>query len=82
MVPFRYEQIAVRLPEDVVEYIDRLVAEGGGASRADVVARALDRERRREVALRDAAILARSGPDPDLDRLAAHAARAPMDDLD
>jgi metal-responsive CopG/Arc/MetJ family transcriptional regulator len=33
-------QIAVRLPEELVEYVDSLVREGAG-SRATVVARAL-----------------------------------------
>ncbi len=76
-------QIAVRLPEELAEFIDRLVSEGRAPSRAAVVSRALHRERRREVAARDAAILAAvRGDDDDLDALARHAARTPMDDLD
>jgi Arc/MetJ-type ribon-helix-helix transcriptional regulator len=59
-------QIAVRLPDDTVAFLDRLVAEKKAASRAEVIARALERERRREMAARDAAILAESGEDPDL----------------
>jgi len=59
-------QIAVRLPDDVVAFLDRLVAEKKAASRAEVVTRALERERRLELAARDAAILADSGEDPDL----------------
>ena len=51
-------------------------------SRAAVVSQALRRERRREVAARDAAILATAGADDDLDALAEHAARTPLDDLD
>jgi Arc/MetJ-type ribon-helix-helix transcriptional regulator len=74
-------QVAVRLPEDLVRFIDRLVADGRASSRAAVVAQALQRERRREVAARDAAILASAGPD-DLDGLAEHVARFPLDDLD
>lgn len=70
-------QIAVRLPDDLVEFVDRLVADGAASSRAAVVKRALDRERRREVAARDAAILAGSSPDPDLQSLAEYAARMP-----
>lgn len=46
------------------------------------MARALDRERRREIAARDAAILARTGPEADLDDLAEYATRTPLDDLD
>lgn len=76
------KQIAVRLPDDIVEFIDRLVDDGKASSRAVVVARAVDRERRREIAARDAAILAQAGADPDLDSLAEHAARTPLDDLD
>ncbi|MGH3718809.1 MAG: YlcI/YnfO family protein [Pseudonocardiaceae bacterium] len=76
------KQIAVRLPEDIVEFIDQLVEHGEASSRATVVARAVDRERRRKVAARDAAILARSPGDPDLDSLAEYAARTAVDDLD
>ncbi len=76
------KQIAVRLPDDIVDFIDQLVANGQASSRAVVVARAIDRERRREIAARDAAILARAGTDSDLDSLAEQAARTPLDDLD
>src|SRR4051812_2855802 len=76
-------QIAVRLPEELVEFIDRLVSDGRATSRAAVVSRALQRERRREIAARGAAILAASEPeDDDLDALARHAAQVPLDDLD
>lgn len=75
------KQVTVRLPELLVEYIDRQVALGKGSSRADVVAAAVERERRRETAERDAAILARHDGDDGLDGLAAFAARTPLDDL-
>jgi Arc/MetJ-type ribon-helix-helix transcriptional regulator len=75
-------QIAVRLPEELVEFIDRLVADGRAPSRAAVVSRALHRERRREIAARDAAILAAAQGEDDLDALARQAARTPLDDLD
>lgn len=74
-------QIAVRLADDMVEFIDDLVSRGDGASRAAVVARALERERRRTIAERDAAILASYPADTDLDALATFAATTPMDDL-
>lgn len=74
-------QIAVRLPDDVVDFIDQLVEHDQASSRAVVVARALDRERRREIAARDAAILARAGTDADLDALAQFAAHTPLADL-
>jgi Arc/MetJ-type ribon-helix-helix transcriptional regulator len=73
------KQIAVRLPEDVVDFVDEIVRNGGATSRAAVVTRALERERRRAVAARDAEILQRAGTDADMDRLAAHAARVPLD---
>jgi Arc/MetJ-type ribon-helix-helix transcriptional regulator len=72
-------QIAVRLPESMVEFLDRLVAEGQAPSRASVVERALAREIRRQIAARDAAILAEAGEDRDLDSLANYAAGTPMD---
>lgn len=75
-------QIAVRLPDDLVEFVDSLIADGDATSRAAVVTRALERERRRTVAERDAAILAHTGADADLDSLAQFAAGTPMDDLD
>jgi Arc/MetJ-type ribon-helix-helix transcriptional regulator len=72
-------QIAVRLPDSMVEFLDRLVAEGQAPSRASVVERALAREFRRQIAARDAAILAKAGPDPDMDSLADYAAHASLD---
>jgi Arc/MetJ-type ribon-helix-helix transcriptional regulator len=72
-------QIAVRLPDAMVEQLDRLVAEGRASSRASVIERALAREFRRQIAARDAAILAETGPDPDMDGLADYAAHTPMD---
>lgn len=71
-------QIAVRLPEDIVEFVDELVRDGKAGSRAVVVTRALERERRRSIAARDAAILAGSGGDDDMDALARHVTRAPL----
>ena len=86
-IPPRYHervttQIAVRLPEELVRFIDQLVAEGRAPSRAAAVSQALQRERRRELAARDAAILAAAGPDDDLDGLAEHVVHTPFDDLD
>jgi Arc/MetJ-type ribon-helix-helix transcriptional regulator len=72
-------QIAVRLPDDLVEFVDRMVASGKAPSRAAVVTRALDSERRREAARRDARIYAGSAARDDLDALAAWAAGQPTD---
>ena len=52
------QQVTVRLPEELVAFMDRQVHEGRAASRAAVVAAAIERERRREIGERDAAILA------------------------
>jgi Arc/MetJ-type ribon-helix-helix transcriptional regulator len=73
------KQIAVRLPDELVAFLDELVDAGSGRSRAAIVTRALERERRRAVAVRDAEILAESGPDPELAGLAEHAARLPFE---
>lgn len=72
-------QIAVRLPDELVEFVDEMVDAGAGRSRAAVVTRALERERRRALALRDVQILNGSGPDPDLSGLAEHAVQLPSD---
>ncbi|HWY19070.1 MAG TPA: YlcI/YnfO family protein [Solirubrobacteraceae bacterium] len=71
------KQIAVRLPDELVDFVDELVGSGAGRSRAAVVTVALEREHRRAVAARDAEILARTGPDPELAGLAEHAAGLP-----
>ncbi|OHV04012.1 YlcI/YnfO family protein [Mycobacterium talmoniae] len=71
-------QIAVRLPDEIVAFIDQQVGEKRAPSRAAVVLRALERERRRQVAARDAAILAAEKPGrDDLDELARYAADLP-----
>jgi Arc/MetJ-type ribon-helix-helix transcriptional regulator len=69
------KQIAVRLPDELVAFVDDVVGSGAERSRTAVVARALERERRRARAARDAEILARTGPDPQLDGLAGYAVR-------
>jgi Arc/MetJ-type ribon-helix-helix transcriptional regulator len=72
-------QIAVRLPDETVAFLDRLVREKKAASRAEIIARALERERRRKMAARDAAILAESGEDPDLAGLIRYMTGHPVD---
>lgn len=73
------KQIAVRLPDDIIEFIDRLVGEGVESSRAAVVARAVERERRRDRAARDVQILKHSAASDDLDELAKYAATVQSD---
>ena len=65
-------QIAVRLPDDLVAYVDSLVAEGAG-SRARVVARALTLHRQQLRGEQDARILEESGDYDDFDDLVGHA---------
>lgn len=65
-------QIAVRLPEELVEYVDKLVAEGSG-SRATVVARALRVYQQQVRGEQDARILEESGDYADFDDLVGHA---------
>lgn len=59
-------QIAVRLPDKLVSWVDSQVSDGAAPSRAAVVAHALEREFRRAAAESDAQIL-REGPNDDLD---------------
>lgn len=84
MLPNRYhigmsKQIAVRLPDELVDFVDEAVRSGAARSRAAIVARALERERRRAIAARDAEILAAAGEDAELAGLAEDAARLPID---
>jgi Arc/MetJ-type ribon-helix-helix transcriptional regulator len=76
------KQLTVRLADDLVEFIDRRIRDGEAPSRAAVVAMAIDRERRRAIAERDAAILAQARSNDDLDELAAYAAHTVLTDLD
>ena len=62
-------QIAVRLPEDMVAFLDKAVADGRATSRAALVSAALEREMRRQAAETDAAILRKDGAADDLDAL-------------
>lgn len=71
-------QIAVRLPDDIVQYIDGEIAAGTATSRAAVVLRALQRDRRRQDAEHDARIYA-ADPAAEFDDLATWSARQPMD---
>jgi Arc/MetJ-type ribon-helix-helix transcriptional regulator len=73
------KRIMVRLPDDLAQFVDAMVRSGDGESRTAVITRALERERRRQVAARDAELLAaQSAPDV-LERLAAYARLLPCD---
>ena len=62
-------QIAVRLPDEMVAFLDRTVAIGKAPSRAALVAAAVEREMRRQAAEQDAQVLHEHGPADDLDDL-------------
>ncbi len=74
-------QIAVRVPDDLLDFIDSQVDAGKAESRADLVRRALERERHREAAEAEVEILAAlagADPYPDLAGFASEAAQQPM----
>jgi antitoxin MazE3 len=62
-------QIAVRLPDEMVAFLDGAVAAGKASSRAALVAVAVEREMRRQAAEQDAQVLREHGPADDLDDL-------------
>lgn len=62
-------QIAVRLPDGMVAFLDEAVAQGKASSRAALVTSALEREMRRQAAEQDAAIVREHGAADDLDAL-------------
>lgn len=62
-------QIAVRLPDEMVAFLDRSVATGKAVSRAALVASAVEREMRRQAAEQDAHILRQRRAADDLDDL-------------
>jgi Arc/MetJ-type ribon-helix-helix transcriptional regulator len=62
-------QIAVRLPDEMVAFLDRTVAAGRARSRAALVAAAVEREMRRQAAEHDAEVLREHGSADDLDGL-------------
>ncbi|GIL34189.1 YlcI/YnfO family protein [Phycicoccus sp. DTK01] len=62
-------QIAVRLPDEIVAFLDRSVASGRAPSRAALVAAAVEREMRRLAAEQDAHVLRTQGTHDDLDDL-------------
>jgi Arc/MetJ-type ribon-helix-helix transcriptional regulator len=75
-------QIAVRLPDELVAYVDEAVAAGRARSRADLVARLLARDARRHRAEQDLALLARRGAlrDPEALAIAVATTATALDD--
>ena len=72
------KQIAVRLPDELVGFLDALVAEGRFDSRAAIVTRELKRFKRRIEAEQDAEIYRREGDDPDLEEFVRYTSLRPM----
>jgi Arc/MetJ-type ribon-helix-helix transcriptional regulator len=74
-------QIAVRLPDEQVKFLDAQVAAGRVASRAELIARLLAREVRRQRALADIERMRAAGVhgNPDLEGLAAATGRRALD---
>jgi len=70
-------QIAVRLPDDMVDFLDRSVAAGRASSRAALVAAAVEREMRLQAAQQDVELLFRVGAADDLDDVVAWSAAHP-----
>lgn len=75
-------QIAVRLPDDLVAYVDQAVASGRVKSRAELVTKLIARDARRQRAEEDLQRLIDAGTLEDADALAiARASSAtPLDD--
>ena len=75
-------QIAVRLPDDLVAYVDQAVASGRVRSRAELVARLIARDARRHRAEQDLQRLTDAGAlrDPDALAIAFATASTPLDD--
>ncbi|MDD7385242.1 MAG: ribbon-helix-helix domain-containing protein [Actinomycetaceae bacterium] len=67
-------QVALRLPEQVVELIDRTVTSGAAKNRTEFIESAIERDLRRRIALHDADVLRSAGTDSDLESLAVWAA--------
>jgi Arc/MetJ-type ribon-helix-helix transcriptional regulator len=77
-------QIAVRLPDEIVAYIDEQVRSGRARSRAAVLSRAVTRDVRRERAERDLAVIlaGKAAGDIDADTFDNLSAAASQTELD
>ena len=74
------QQIAVRLPEEQVRFLDHLVASGEAQSRAELVGRAVARLQRQHQALHDLEVVrAQPHADDDVRALSAGARRSDLD---
>ena len=75
-------QIAVRLPDELVAYVDQAVASGRVKSRAELVSRLISRDARRQRAEEDLQRLIEAGAldDPEALAMARATAATPIDD--
>ena len=75
-------QIAVRLPDELVEYVDEAVASGRVKSRAELVTRLIARDARRHRAEQDLQRLVEAGAlhDPEALAIAVATATTPVAD--
>jgi Arc/MetJ-type ribon-helix-helix transcriptional regulator len=75
-------QIAVRLPDELVAYVDQAVAAGRVKSRAELVSRLIARDARRQRAEEDLQRLIEAGAldDPDALAMAQATSATPIDD--
>ena len=75
-------QIAVRLPDELVAYVDQAVASGRVRSRAELVARLIARDARRQRAEEDLQRLTEAGAlhHPDALAIAVATASTPVND--
>lgn len=73
-------QIAVRLPDELVAYVDQAVAEGRVKSRAELMARLIERDARRQRAEQDLQRLTERGAlnDPELLDIVKSASDTPL----
>jgi Arc/MetJ-type ribon-helix-helix transcriptional regulator len=74
-------QIAVRLPDEQVQFLDAQIAAGHAGSRAELIARLLAREVRRQQALADIERMRAAGVhgNPDLEGLAVATGHRALD---
>lgn len=66
------KQITVRLPDELVAFIDELVGTGRFESRAAIITREVRRLQRRLIAEKDVEIYRREGEDPELVAIVKH----------
>jgi Arc/MetJ-type ribon-helix-helix transcriptional regulator len=74
-------QIAIRLPDEIVRFVDSAVSSGAARSRADFIWHALEREQRRLAAEHDLRVLIEH-PYDEFDAMHEHVAGRGYPDLD